>query len=289
MGETMKMIRNIITITAVATLCVGITAVRGEERETIHRTFDLGAGATVEVHNINGNVRVEAWDESHVDMEAIKKTRYDREALDRIEIDIEQTGNILIITTHNRKYSNDENGSFFSRLFRNFSGNNSPGSVDYTLKIPYDIEDLVAKSVNGNVDLDGAGGEIEASTTNGSIDIENAIGFVSAHTTNGSVSVDGSPRLREASTTNGDVEVSLANDISDPVHLRTTNGSIRIAVDPDLDAYLNLKTTNGSINVSGFRLTVDEVSKRRVRGMLGDGGIEIDASTLNGGITLISR
>lgn len=282
------MFRNTIVIIAAAAICLSAAAVRGDEQETIHRTFTLGQGGTVEVRNINGNVHISAWNESTVDLEAVKRTRYDREELDRMRIEIEETGNSLVVrTTH--LPPGDENGSFFSRLFRAFYNRGPRGSVEYTLRVPRNVDVVVAKSVNGNVDLDGTGGDTDASTTNGSVIADDTTGRISASTTNGSVRVSGASHISEARSTNGNIDVSLASDHPDPVRLRTTNGSITIGLDPDMNADLNIHTVNGSVNAQGFSITLDRISRKEIRGSLGRGGIEIDASTVNGSVTLKRR
>ena len=74
-----------ITLTALSALVVLLTAAstvmtqQGELlREEFHQTYPLSAGGRISLENINGAVRVTAWDRNEVKVDAVK-TAYRRD------------------------------------------------------------------------------------------------------------------------------------------------------------------------------------------------------------------
>jgi DUF4097 and DUF4098 domain-containing protein YvlB len=147
-------------------------------------------------------------------------------------------------------------------------------SVDYEVFAPRQT-DLVLRTTNGGVSVQGIAGRLEARTTNGSVTLREVAGDVRAQTTNGSVSVDlDGPGARTS---------ALA--------VETTNGAITIGVPAGYSADLAASTEVGRISVSGLDLQ-DERRERgrpvgdRVEARLGAGGPRLSAMTRNGGITI---
>ena len=109
----------------------------GNAREEIRKSFDLVAGARVEVSGINGWVKIETSDRKTADV-YIERLGDSQEALNRRKITIESTAGGLTI----RGEKGD--GSFISRMF----GSNPQEHV--TLRLPKQIS-LVTNGVNGSV------------------------------------------------------------------------------------------------------------------------------------------
>ena len=147
----------------------------GNAREEIRKSFDLVAGARVEVSGINGWVKIETSDRKTADV-YIERTGDSQEALNRRKITVESTAGGLTI----RGEKGDS--SFLSRLF----GSNPTEHV--TLHLPKQIS-LVTHGVNGSLTSGGIDGSLEVHGVNGKVDIAQASGSAEIKGINGSVSV----------------------------------------------------------------------------------------------------
>src|SRR5207302_3097198 len=113
------------------------TQATGDVRDEIRKTYDLSAGAQVEVSGINGAVNIETADVKTAEV-YILRTGNDQGALDRRKIVIENTPTSL--TIHGEKGDT----GFFAHMF----GSNPTERV--TLKVPRQIS-LVTNGVKGAV------------------------------------------------------------------------------------------------------------------------------------------
>ncbi len=140
-------------------------------------------------------------------------------------------------------------------------------SVDYDIKVPFNV---IVKSVgtsNGAIELKGTHGDTEISASNGTIAVEDSKGDIDARTSNGTIEI---------------------KDVTGYVSARTSNGAIELNIDPALDIDLEAKTSNGKITVKDLEVVVQEISKTSLRGRLGEGGKKVSCRTSNGAIELSS-
>jgi DUF4097 and DUF4098 domain-containing protein YvlB len=124
-------------------------------------------------------------------------------------------------------------------------------------------------------------------TVNGDVNGEALEGDAEAHTVNGSVRL-ATTGLAAATTVNGSVNVTMGRaDWPNGATFKTVNGGITLTLPSILDAELRAETMNGSITAD-FPITVTgQVNPRRVRGTIGNGGTELNLSTVNGSIKLL--
>jgi len=139
--------------------------------------------------------------------------------------------------------------------------------VDFTVHVPAGVR-FAGHTVNGDVNADGIGADVKAATVNGSVDIRTS-GFAEASTVNGNITC----RLGRSSFENA-------------VEFETVNGSITIEMPDGLNADFRASTVNGSIDSDFPILVTGKVSRRSLRGSIGDGGPELRLSTVNGSIRL---
>ncbi len=271
-----------------------------DEEEEFHKTYTVNAGTDVEVNNINGEINISTWDGNNVDIQALKRTKEDKDELDKVTIEV-NLNEILEIKTVYRKPAEED--SFFRRIF-DWGGNSPKVSVDFTIKLPVSAILSKAVSVNGNVSIHGTHGDTVTKTINGSINVDNTDGLVEAKTTNGNISVTGGATVRDAKTINGSISISdgaligqaetingsikaslLKNRIEN-TNISTVNGSVDLYLSPDINADISLKTANGKISTESFLMKVNTISKREFIGTLGSGGQTISVRTVNGSINL---
>lgn len=227
------------------------------------KTWNLAPDGRVEIRNVNGKIDVQPSASSAVEVVAHKtasaaSVEAAQEALGRIEIAEEASAGGIRLETKMPKNV----GGLFTRVSQ---------QVNYVVKLPAGAE-VVMRTVNGGISLEGLSGRVEAETTNGGVKARNISGPISAATTNGGVEVD-LERLADAGVT-----------------LSCTNGGIRLRLPSDAKATLLARVTNGGVSLDG--LTLDKSgdnSQRRLEGRLNGGGAPVRIEGTNGGIRITAR
>lgn len=222
-------------------------------REEIRKSFDLVAGARVEVSGINGWVKIETSDRKTADV-YIERLGESQEALNRRKITIESTAGGLTIR------SEKGDSSFLSRMF------GSSPTEHVTLRLPRQIS-LVTTGVNGSVVAGEIDGTVEVHGINGKVDIAQAFGSAEFHGINGNISV-GLKQLDKGVEING------------------VNGNIELQLSEDVNANLETHGMNGRVTSDLPNVVVDKSSHGSYSAQIGNGGGSISASGINGNIRL---
>jgi DUF4097 and DUF4098 domain-containing protein YvlB len=274
------------------------------------KTYEVKPGTKITVSNSNGKIEIEKWDRKEVEVFASIGSDKSMEELTKAKIEVSLDENMEIATIYSgedKKESKKKEKDFgvwdFIKCLvkGEYSGNKI--NVDYEIKVPDYVVVSEVRTSNGGIDLQGTKGpselittngkievenvegDIEAKSTNGKIKIENVNGFVSGRTTNGKIEVK-SEGIKDLTTTNGGIEAEMKS-IKENIKIRTTNGSIKLGLPSSLNAILELSTTNGGIDLNDITLEVTSKHKNKyIKGKMGKGGPEINASTTNGGIKL---
>lgn len=265
-------------------VCLPASDTFADAEEEFHETYTVENGTGVEIHNVNGRIEVSSWDKDYVDVHALKRTKRDSDELKKVSIEVTANG-VLEIKTKYHKYNPDED-NLFRRLASRFFSFGPKVSVDYTVKIPENAALGKVRSVNGSVKIIETNGDTDAATTNGNVTVERTKGIVIAQTTNGNITVSETAALKKARAVNGGINVTFPERIQCDSDISTVNGSVKLYAQFDMSAEIDFKTVNGSISAEGFSITLDTVSKKRLTGMLRDGGNTIKVSTVNGSIRL---
>ena len=274
--------------------------------EDFHLSYTLQPGGQLDLANTNGSVEITGWDRPSLD---VSGTKYgpDAERLKEIKVNVNAGGKNATITTDIPK--GDWHGSYGVR-YRIRAPRNIVLHQIETTNGAVTVEDLSGgghiKSTNGKLALTYLTGDYRAETTNGAIEIENCSGLERADTTNGSVRGHLKEGAIEANSTNGTVDITVDNPReSKAIKLTTTNGSLTLALAQFHSNAVRVETTHGSVNLrlpdnTNARLraetsmasihndlplsSTEESSKHELRGQIGSGGPEIEASTNMGSI-----
>ena len=225
----------------------------GKARDEIRKSFDLAAGARVEVSGINGWVKIETSDRKTADV-YIERLGESQEVLNRRKITIESNAQGLTI----RGEKGDS--GLISRTF----GSNPVEHV--TLQLPRQIS-LVTNGVNGSVTSQGIDGSLEVNGINGKVDIAQA---------SGSADING---------INGNVSVGLSR-IGKGVDISGINGNIELQLGEEVNATLEAHGMNGRVTSELPNVVVDKSSHGSYSAQIGNGGGSISASGINGNIRL---
>jgi hypothetical protein len=226
----------------------------------------LTAGESLEIKGVNGSISAVPSSGSEVVVTAETTARRSDPSSVRIEM-IEHDGGLTFCAVYPTPEGRREANYCASGSGGQMSTNNNDVSVHFEIQVPADI-DLIAKTVNGDVEALDLGADVRAVTVNGSIEISTE-GFAEAETVNGSIEARiGSP------------------DLPHGVSFSTVNGSITLDFDDDIDAELDASWLNGSFE-SDLPFSVNgRMGRRSARGTLGDGGPELELSTVNGSIVI---
>lgn len=229
--------------------------------DEFHQTYPLASDGRVSLGNINGAVRVTAWERNEVKVDAVKKA-YRRERLAEAKIEVRSDANSIRIET---QYP------YTTQRFTDGAGRyDNPAIVEYTVMVPRNARIDSIELINGNLDIDGITGDVKASSINGR---------VSAHELTGEV------RL---STINGKLEAMFGRlNESKAISLGSVNGPVLLTIPSDSNAELKAGTVHGGIsNEFGLPVRYGDYVGRDLAGQLGQGGARIKLGNVNGSITI---
>ncbi|MCA1634846.1 MAG: DUF4097 family beta strand repeat-containing protein [Acidobacteria bacterium] len=254
-----------VLVLAVASLAAGdgFAQTRPELTEEFHQSYPLAAGGRVSLSNLNGKVRVTAWDRNEVRVDAVKRA-YKPERLREAEIKINAGADHIDIETEYPKREREyRSGDKWER-------EDNPATVEYTLSVPRGARLDEINLVNGALEIEGVGGTVNASSVNGRVTARGLTGAV------------------ELSVVNGRLEASFDHlNESSSVSLSSVNGALTLVIPSDSNALLKADTVHGSIS-NDFNLPVrrGEYVGRDLEGRLGAGTTRVKLSNVNGAITI---
>jgi DUF4097 and DUF4098 domain-containing protein YvlB len=244
-------------------LSTGASSQTGEMlREEFHQTYPLSAQGRVSLENINGAVRINAWDHNEVRVDAVKSA-YRRDRLDEAKIIVEAGSDAVRIRTdypeQDQNFTTDRQG----RL-------NNPAQVEYTLTIPRHARVESVELINGGLEIEGVAGDVSASSINGPVRARGLVGQA------------------KLSTINGPLEATFDRlDESHPITLNSVNGPVTLTLPSDTNAQVRASTVHGGIsNDFGLPVRKGEYVGHDLSGTLGQGGPRIKLGNVNGSITL---
>jgi DUF4097 and DUF4098 domain-containing protein YvlB len=147
-----------------------------------------------------------------------------------------------------------------------------------------------AKTIEGEIQIEGARGKLTLSSVNEDIKVTGASGDVSAETTNGSITLERMESANvEVATVNGDVAYDGAVAARGRYAFTTHNGDILMTIPESSNATFNVRTYNGEFGTS-LPLKGPDASQvrqgKRVTYTLGSGSAEVELESFGGEIRL---
>jgi hypothetical protein len=281
------MVHRLRTFAVLAALAAlpAIAGAQGDGRNLRTWRWDgrVDSGHWMGVQNINGTVQFIPSSDNQVHVTAEKREN----GGDLTEITfavVQEGGDVNICAIWHDNGQCDIDG--FRQRRENNRDERNRASVNITVRVPKNLNVRVG-SVNGAVSVRDVGVQVNASTVNGALEVRNANGPVRASTVNGGVEVTTANGPVTATTVNGDVDARMtALSGSEDMRFSTVNGSVTIMVPSGFDANVRFDTVHGSIG-SDFPVTLSgRFGPRHASGVVGRGGRELHASTVNGSIDL---
>jgi hypothetical protein len=222
------------------------------------REESMAAGPLTVDAGSNGGIRVIAWDQSSIRVQAIVQARADDESRAR-----ELAAGVQVLVGSGR----------VSATGPERSGRDEWWSVSYRINVPRQ-NDLDLRANNGGITIQGVTGTITFDTNNGGVRLSDLGGSVRGETHNGGLNI----------------ALSGQQWSGDGIDVETTNGGVTLAIPEGYNAQLETRTVNGGFR-SEYPLTVQgELSPRRgISTTLGAGGAPVRVRTTNGGVRISRR
>ena len=223
---------------------------------------NVAQGKSVEIKGVNGGIHAERSMTGAIEVTAIKSARRDSTSDVRIEV-VPHDGGVTLCAVYPGEGNICGPGKQGKMNVRN-----NDVKVEFTVKVPAGVN-LVARSVNGDIDARQIQGDVDAHTVNGKVSAT-ASGVVEGH------------------TVNGDIEVTMATVPAKSLDFHTVNGSINVTMPRGSGAEMDAHTVNGKIE-SDFPMQVSgALSPRHVKAKLGNGGPALNLHTVNGSVRIQS-
>ncbi len=282
-----------------ALACVLTSTAMGED---VDRMVDAAADGHVSVSNVAGEVEVEGWNRSVVQVTGTIDRNVE-------ELIVERDGDEVIVKVKLPRRSHGGGDADLKIMVPKGSsidvgavsaditasgvlGEQSLHTVSGDVETEYFGGELEAESVSGDVVVEGDGseGEIRAATVSGDVVVNNVSGEVQAESVSGDITIEeGTITRANLETVNGDINFEAAFTGDDKLVADTVNGSVRITFKGDVSAEFSIETFNGSIR-NCFGPKAERTSKYTPGWELefteGDGDAKVIVSTMNGGVRI---
>lgn len=224
-------------------------------------------GDELEIKGISGNISAQRATGAEVEVIARK---YERERdFDEVDFEVVQDeGGVTICVVYpDRRHGRTlcEPGGW-----NNVNIDDIDVHVDFDVRIPEGV-DFVARSISGSIDGEELASHVNASTVSGSIDVSTS-DIVHATTVSGSIRV----RMGRADW-DGDLKFA------------TVSGDITLWLPVGLSTEVDFESLSGDLH-SDFDIATTRMRGRwiggEIRGVIGDGGRSLSASTVSGDLRL---
>lgn len=221
---------------------------------------------TVEIKNINGDVRARAGRGTTVRVRALKDGRKDDPSTVRIEV-VETANGVTICAVYPDVPDQPPNQCLPGRLAGQLSSRDNDVSVTFDIEVPAGRAFVVATGA-GSVEATGLTGHVEARTIGGDITLSTSA-------------------TAAAATINGNITATIGGVMWDrDLSFRAGEGNVTVRVPAWANAEITGSTGNGSISTD-FPLRVTRVGTwQQVQGTIGSGGRKLDITTAAGNIAL---
>lgn len=200
------------------------------------------------IANINGNVKVTAYEGDHVIVAVDKFLQAKTEArLEKAKQDvqlgiIDLADTLILYVRDGCNHFGKERGEGPGKRWNYHYDSDHDCRVsfhyrmDFTVKVPASLHLRVSTINEGDVIVQDVGGSVVASNINGSIRLNNVMNQTEAHTINGAV------------------YIVFARNPEQPCRFYALNGDINASFQPQLSADVSFKSFNGDLYTNIFKL-----------------------------------
>ena len=238
--------------------------------QDFQKTYRLGAGASVQIRNVSGNIVVRGADTDAITVNGFKEGR-DR---DKVEIEDTSAGNNLAIGVRYQRPCNCD------------------ASVRFEVQVPRSISYQYEKisTASGDITMTNLSGDIRVHTASGDVLVSDVAGKIDAATASGEMRVKNVTGTVSAKSASGNVEVEIARlDGTGNMEFASASGDVNVRVPSDLDSEVYLSSATGSLKTD-FPLQVEKREYgpgESARGRLGSGSRKLRITSASGDVSLL--
>lgn len=293
----MKSLPALLAISALTSACT-VTVESQSEIIREERRFSVSGRTDVRLSTFDGAIQIQSWDKPEVLIE-IEKRGPTKESVESIDIVATQSGNVIDLEVK-RPRRESLRGIGISRTAYARLYVWVPAATD--VRARSGDGSIQIERVNGRIDLRTGDGRIRAvdvagdltfATGDGSVVIDGAEGRLNVDTGDGSVNVAGKLEAVRLHTGDGSVALRAASGAAmvEDWEITTGDGSVSLFLPADFNARIDAHTGDGRISndLNVERADDDVRPRRRLRGVLGEGGKLIRVRTGDGSIRLKSN
>ena len=277
-------------LSAVLLLCSSgcLRAQSQQAKEQNSREFALTADAgrsTLALYNINGSVTVQGYAGNKILVEATQTiTAKDAPTLaigkSELKLGFAQHGDSVVVYTaapYDSRPHNERNRWEHREIKYQYT-------VDYVVKVPYQLNLHVSTVNNGAVLVQDVTGGLDVGNVNGAITLRKVKGTTQAHTVNGNVEADyvaNPPGASSYHTINGQIKVKYPTSLAADLHFKSMHGELYTDF-PNAEVLPAQVTKNQQHEGAGtvYKLNKDTAVR------IGKGGPDFRFETLNGDVTI---
>lgn len=273
-----------------------------DAQERVERSGRAAADGTVDIENIAGEIRVQAWDRNEVSLVAELGRGLSADNVEfsangsrtHIEIDYPRQGrniggaNLLVrVPAGSRVHATGVSARIVVEGVR---GAVEAESVSGDVTVSGDTRTVKAASVSGDVDVRAPTTDLRAESVSGDVSAAQASGFIEAETTSGNIMIRGA-RATTVSlhSVSGNVAFAGSLDPNASVDMESFSGTVDLAVPGDTRADFDASTFSGSIQ-NGFSDHRPRTERRGPGSELefstGARGAQIELSSFSGTIRI---
>ena len=235
-----------------------------QQAAVVEDSMPVEVGSQVDMYTFNGDITVEWYQGSEMDLSYQKTTWRGEAELDKVEVTVSEEGDATIIRAEKLQ-------------------ENAQVGVDFEVRLPEGVRLGRVETSNGNVTVTGGTGDAIVDTSNGDIVFRGFSGTVRGDTSNGDIVVLGGT-IRSADTSNGEIEAEIRSVQGSRTILDTSNGNIDVYISPELDVKIIMDTSNGSVSVSGLPVADIWIEDSEGTATLNAGTHELVLDTSNGDV-----
>jgi hypothetical protein len=219
-------------------------------------------GQILEIKGVSGDIIAERAPGEEIEVRAEKRAR--RSDVNEVHIEVvEHADGVTLCAVYPSSRGRENTCEPGSGGHTNIRNNDV--RVTFYVSVPENVA-FKGSTVNGDVGVHDLGSDVDARSVNGDIQISTT-GFAEATTVNGSI---------DAAMERYNIEAGLS--------FSTVNGSISLDLPDDVNADLDAAWVNGRLYADLPFELIGRVSRRSAKGVLGDGGPELNLKTVNGSI-----
>jgi len=150
---------------------------------------------------------------------------------------------------------------------------------------------LAVQTTSGNVFAYEVGGDALVNLVTGDLDLKGCLGDVNFSTASGSATMIGVMGGVNATSSSGNLDVVIVPVGDKEFYLNTSSGNVVLHFLPERDYgfFLDVNTCTGAIRGDMELTKLDQVSRRRLKGKVGNGESRVIIETASGNVSIVER